>query len=97
MDRLIYTAVSGASRNLMQQQVHANNLANANTEGFRADLERASSTQVAGQGYDARYLVGDQQTSVDMTPGAIRETGNPLDVAIKGEGLLAVRQGGREV
>ncbi|EIR50943.1 flagella basal body rod family protein, partial [Yersinia pestis PY-13] len=39
MDKLLYTAVSGANRSLSQQQIHANNLANSNTQGFRADLE----------------------------------------------------------
>ncbi|NSL64074.1 hypothetical protein F1514_013765 [Yersinia pestis] len=40
MDKLLYTAVSGANRSLSQQQIHANNLANSNTQGFRADLEK---------------------------------------------------------
>ncbi len=33
MDKLLYTAVSGANRSLSQQQIHANNLANSNTQG----------------------------------------------------------------
>lgn len=74
MDHLIYTAVSGANRSLSQQQIHSNNLANVNTSGFRGDLESAMSQQVLGSGYDSRYLVQQQNSSVDMTPGAVRDT-----------------------
>lgn len=49
MDRLIFTAMSGASRSLSQQQIHANNLANVNTQGFRSDLDNAISQQVNGE------------------------------------------------
>lgn len=97
MDRLIYTAVSGANRSLNQQIIHANNLANANTEGFRADLERANSQQVAGYGYDSRYQVNSQNGGINMATGALKATGRALDVGIRGEGLIALREGRREV
>ncbi|MGU3415850.1 flagellar basal body rod protein FlgF [Enterobacteriaceae bacterium C34A] len=97
MDRLIFTAVSGASRSLSQQQIHSNNLANVNTQGFRSDLDNAISQQVSGEGYDSRYLVEAVPGGVDMTPGAVRETGRSLDVAIKGNGLIALASGNREV
>ncbi|SNY68022.1 flagellar basal body rod protein FlgF [Enterobacter sp. CC120223-11] len=97
MDRLIFTAVSGASRSLSQQQIHSNNLANVNTQGFRSDLDNAISQQVGGEGYDSRYLVEAVPGGVDMTPGAVRETGRSLDVAIKGNGLIALASGNREV
>lgn len=97
MDRLIFTAVSGASRSLSQQQIHSNNLANVNTQGFRSDLDNAISQQVGGEGYDSRYLVEAVPGGVDMTPGAVRETGRNLDVAIKGNGLIALASGNREV
>lgn len=96
MDHLIYTAVSGATRSLTQQTIHANNLANANTEGFRADLERAGSQQVSGYGYNSRYMVNSQNGGVDMNPGALKETGRQLDIGIKGDGLIALQNGRRE-
>ncbi|SFN35190.1 flagellar basal-body rod protein FlgF [Izhakiella capsodis] len=96
MDRLIYTAVSGANRSLMQQQIHANNLSNANTDGFRADLERASSRVINGEGYHSRVQVSSANGGIDLTPGVLQETGRNLDVAIKGNGLIAVRDAGRE-
>ncbi|WOJ29901.1 flagellar basal body rod protein FlgF [Citrobacter koseri] len=97
MDRLIFTAMSGASRSLSQQQIHANNLANVNTQGFRSDLDNAISQQVNGEGYASRYMALPTQGGVDMTPGAVRETGRNLDIAIKGDGLIALASGNREV
>ncbi|WP_145539565.1 flagellar basal-body rod protein FlgF [Yersinia kristensenii] len=97
MDKLLYTAVSGANRSLTQQQIHANNLANVNTQGFRADLERATATQVPGGGYHSRVAVLSQNAGVDMTAGSLQETGRELDIAIKDRGLIAVLSGGREV
>lgn len=97
MDRLIYTAVSGANRSLNQQMIHANNLANANTEGFRADLERANSQQVAGYGYNSRYQVNSANGGINMANGALKETGRELDIGIRGDGLIALREGRREV
>lgn len=97
MDRLIYTAVSGANRSLSQQMIHANNLANANTEGFRADLERATTQAVAGVGYDSRHQVRSVNGGINMAHGALQETGRELDIGIKGDGLIAVREGRREL
>lgn len=97
MDRLIYTAMSGASRNLLQQQIHANNLANVNTQGFRNDMDNAIAQQVSGEGYRSRFLAEPEPGGVDMTPGAVKETGRNLDVAIKGDGLIALASGNREV
>ena len=97
MDRLIYTAVSGANRSLTQQMIHANNLANANTEGFRADLERASTQAITGGGYDSRHQVRSENGGINMAHGALQETGRELDIGIKGDGLIAVREGRREL
>lgn len=97
MDHLIYTAMSGASRSLMQQQVHANNLSNVNTSGFRGDLDKAMSTKVVGNGYDSRHMVQNASGGVDMTSGSLEETGRDLDVGIVGDGLIALQMGGKEV
>jgi flagellar basal-body rod protein FlgF len=73
------------------QQVHANNLANLETGGFRANLELSSSQQVAGQGYAARHMNVLQADAVSGRAGPQRQTGRELDVAIEGEGLFAVQ------
>jgi flagellar basal-body rod protein FlgF len=91
MDALIYTAMSGAERALHAQQVHANNLANLDTGGFRANLELATSQAVSGYGYDARHVGQLQANALTTRPGAIKETGRDLDAAIAGDGFIAVQ------
>jgi flagellar basal-body rod protein FlgF len=73
--------------------VHANNLANSETGGFRADLETATSQAVSkGYGYDARHMSRLVANAVDARPGVARETGRDLDVSIGGQGYLTVLQ-----
>ncbi|WP_312282800.1 flagellar basal body rod protein FlgF [Pseudescherichia sp.] len=91
MDRLLFTAVSGASHSLMQQQISANNLANANTTGFRADIALSQSEAVRGLGFATRVMVQPQSSGVDASSAAAERTGRPLDVAIQGEGYIAVQ------
>lgn len=96
MDALIYTAMSGAERAMRAQQVHANNLANLETPGFRADMELATARAVEGYGYDARHLSELSASSVSSRQGALRQTGRELDVAVVGEGYFTVRSGNGE-
>jgi flagellar basal-body rod protein FlgF len=90
MDRLGYTAMSAASRTMTSLQVRANNLANVNTSGFRADLEQAEATQVQGYGYDSRHLARVRDNGVSLTQGQLMSTGRELDFAIQGKGLIAL-------
>jgi flagellar basal-body rod protein FlgF len=96
MDKLIFTAVSGAERLMRSQQVHANNLANMDTSGFRASMQVAGNTELAGFGYDDRHMSTMQADTINTRAGAVRETGRPLDVAIGGKGFLAVQYGDGE-
>jgi flagellar basal-body rod protein FlgF len=96
MDALIYTVMSGAERSLREQQVRANNLANADTPGFRADKSFATAMRTPGYGYDARHMSELSANGVSERAGPIRQTGRELDVAITGEGYLAVRHEGGE-
>lgn len=93
MDALIYTVMSGAERALHAQQVHANNLANLDTPGFRADLELAASQAVDGYGYDTRHLSELKANAVSTREGTVKSTGRDLDVALQGPGYLAVEYG----
>lgn len=92
MDALIYTLMSGAERSLRAQQLHANNLANADTNGFRADLELATSEAVTtGYGYDARHMSRLEANAISSREGPVRQTGRDLDVAIAGQGYFTVQ------
>jgi len=96
MDALIYTAMSGAERALRGQQVHANNLANADTNGFRANMEQSSAQAVNGYGYDDRHMSQLQANSLSTKPGVMKSTGRDLDVAVAGDGYLTVQTAGGE-
>ena len=91
MDRLIYTAMTGAKHLLDQQAVVAHNLANANTTGFRAELSAFRAVPVVGEGLSTRAFVVDSTVGADLTPGAVQQTGRPLDIAIQGAGFIAVQ------
>ena len=91
MDRLIYTALSGMRGSMARQTATANNLANANTVGFRAELQAARSVWVRGAGLEARAPVSEEVTGADMSAGSINHTGRNLDVAMTGDALLTVQ------
>ena len=91
MDRLIYTALSGMRGAMARQTTTANNLANANTTGFRAEMSSASALWVRGPGFETRAPTSQQVVAADMAPGSVTTTGRDLDVAMQGDALLAVQ------
>jgi flagellar basal-body rod protein FlgF len=91
MDRLIYTAMTGASHVLQQQAAVSENLANTNTPGFRATLNTFRAVPLVGEGLATRTFVVDSTAGSDFTPGAFQSTGRDLDLAINGAGWLAVQ------
>ena len=90
MDRMIFMAMAAARQTQRAQGLATNNLVNAGTDGFRADLQYAMSFNVSGPGHASRAFSALRPGGVDLTPGAVMTTGNPLDVAIEGAGLFAV-------
>lgn len=92
MDKALYIAMTGAKHNLLAQGVNANNLANVNTDGFRADLEASRAMPVYyGGGHPTRAYAMTEIEATDFSQGAMKETGNDLDIAVKGEGWIAVQ------
>jgi flagellar basal-body rod protein FlgF len=91
MDKSLYVAMTGAKELLQAQAVNNYNLANANTTGFKADLSAFQSQAVAGTGYASRVYATDSTTGWDSSEGSISTTGRPLDVAIQGQGFIAVQ------
>lgn len=91
MDRLIYTAMTGAKHILEQQATTSHNLANATTTGFRAQIDQFRAVPVEGAALPTRAFVVDATTGSDFRSGAIQHTGRELDVAVQGEGWLAVQ------
>ncbi|MCU7845541.1 MAG: flagellar basal-body rod protein FlgF [Candidatus Thiodiazotropha sp. (ex Monitilora ramsayi)] len=91
MDRMIYVAMSGAKETLIAQANNSNNLANVNTPGFMEDLNQFRSMPVFGQGYPTRVYALDERPDINFEKGSEQATGNPLDIAVKGEGFFAVQ------
>ncbi|WP_428242198.1 flagellar basal-body rod protein FlgF [Gynuella sp.] len=91
MDRALYVAMTGASQNMLSQQAHANNLANARTTGFKADWEQARSMPVWGEHFPTRAYALTERPASDFNDGPLIETSNPLDTAIQGDGFFAVQ------
>ena len=91
MDRLIYTAASGARALTQRQDSIANNLANANTPGFRADLVAFRAVPVRGEGATTRVMTLESTAGFDAKSGDLQTTGRNLDVAIQGSGYLALQ------
>ncbi len=91
MDRAIYIAMTGAKNNMLAQTAHANNLANANTHGFRADFEQARSMGVYyGDGLPTRAYSQSERPATDFSFGSLSETGRNLDAAIEHDGFFVV-------
>lgn len=91
MDKLIYTAMSGASQTLGQQAAVAHNLANASSTGFRTEMHRLRAVEVQSEALPTRAFTVDASVATDFTPGPLQHTGRNFDVAVQGKGWLAVR------
>jgi flagellar basal-body rod protein FlgF len=91
MDRLIYTAMGGASYLMQQQAAVAQNLANTNTPGYRAAINTFRAVPLVGEGLPTRTFVVDSTSGTDFSQGTLQETGGTFDVAVQGSGWIAVQ------
>ncbi len=91
MDHLIYTAMSGANAAAQRQAVLSNNLANASTNGFRAELSTFRAVPVRGDGAPTRVLAVEATAGHLDTPGAAQRTGRSLDAMTTGNSWFAVQ------
>jgi len=90
----LYVLAAGGERAIEQLDITANNIANVNTPGFKKILEEEMSQHVPnnrGDAYNLLVFPRFKATHVLLEQGSLKETGNPLDLAIKGEGFFAVR------
>lgn len=97
MDRVLYIAMNGAKASLNRQAVTANNLANASTDGYKAQNAAFRALPVYGPGMPTRTFVVESTPNADLSGGALKTTGRPLDMAVHGRGWFAVQDAqGRE-
>jgi flagellar basal-body rod protein FlgF len=94
MDRLIYTAMTGASHTMGRQAAVAHNLANVTSTGYRAEEHRLRAVPVRSANIPAplatRAFVVDASTHANFEPGPMQFTGRTLDVAVQGPGWIAL-------
>lgn len=91
MDKMLYTATNGARQAMQAQTTISHNLANVSTAGFKSHFNTFTSWHVEGPGLNTRVMNQQSADDVDLTPGSIVKTERELDVAINGEGFIAVQ------
>lgn len=98
MDKLIYTAFQSINNALDNKAIRTQNMASTNTPGFKADMQVGG----AGSGYleqfDTLYTrafpLVDSASAFISAPGQMRQTGQDLDVSIRGEGFFLAQTEG---
>jgi len=97
MGRMLYISMNAAQQTMLAQATNSNNLANANTIGFRQDFEQFRSQPVFGEGLPTRVYSMTERPATDYQQGDIQTTGRDLDISIQGEGFISVQgKDGRE-
>lgn len=91
MDRLVYLTMAGAKATMQRQEVLSHNLANASTNGFRAELTAFRAVPVLGDGASTRVYALESTPGYSAEAGPVATTGRNLDVAMKGQAWLAVQ------
>ena len=87
----MYVAMTGAKQIMQAQAVNNHNIANLSTIGYRADAVSFDSEPIYGPGYATRDNSEDGDAGTDFSSGVMQTTGRNLDVAVNGNGFIAVR------
>jgi len=91
MDRLIYTAMTGASAAANRQSVLANNLANVSTNGFRAELSTYRAVPLQGEGASTRVFALEATAGYLDRAGPPQRTDRGLDAMATGSAWFGVQ------
>lgn len=91
MDNLLYIAMTGARETSLAQASTANNLANAKTTGFKADLAQFRAMPVYGDGHASRVFAMSERPGHNFDAGGMISTSRDLDLAIKGPGWFVTQ------
>jgi flagellar basal-body rod protein FlgF len=90
MDHISPVGLSGQIALMHRLETIANNIANAQTTGFRAEGVAFSTVVSRTQPFDTSFL-SSGNAYIDTRSGGLLKTGNPLDVAVSGSGYMAVQ------
>ena len=93
MDRLVFTSHAAIAEGAIARQAMVNEMANVSTVGFKRSFDVAMrSLKVEGAGFDTRYQVeAISRDVIDLTPGAMMNTGRPMDLAMQDATVMGVQ------
>lgn len=91
MDKMLYIAMTGARETSLAQATAANNLANAKTTGFKAELAQFRAMPVYGDGMPSRVFTMSERPGNNFDSGTMITTSRNLDIAIRGEGWFVTQ------
>src|SRR5580692_8167539 len=101
----IYIGLSGMDAYSDGLQIISNNVANLDTNGYKAETVNFSDIYNSGSSSGLNYLGSNADSTgdgvriaapqTDFSQGTLQQTGNPLDLAIQGNGLLVLQSGGQ--
>ncbi|WP_116969401.1 flagellar basal body rod protein FlgF [Blastomonas sp. UPD001] len=91
MDKMIHINLKAMQGIMNRQTAIANNMANADTTGFRAEIVNARALYVQGDGLASRASTSEAVVGADMHGGTVETTGGELDIALNGDALLGVQ------
>lgn len=97
MNSGMYSAVSGSIASMQRMDVITNNLANINTTGYKKDrmifdslMNNAKNPTLPDGSMTDNPVLTDFRIETDYSAGPLKQTGNPLDLALEGEGFFVV-------
>jgi len=91
MDRLAFNAAAAINEQRLARQVLSHEMANINTTGFKRSLSAFEAQNVEGPGFKSRAVGPRLDSGFSTMQGSVLTSGNPLDIAIQGEGWIAVQ------
>mgnify|MGYP002713055462 FL=1 len=91
MDKMLFVAMNGAKQAMQAQNAISHNLANASTIGFKANLDTFTNWHVEGPGRNTRVFNQLEMNGSNMLAGNFATTNRELDVAVNGDGWIAVQ------
>ncbi|WP_422343547.1 flagellar basal body rod protein FlgF [Parasphingorhabdus sp.] len=91
MDKMIHSSLSAMQGIMARQTAIANNMANASTTGFRAEVINAKARHLSSAAFDSRAIAYERVLTADLTAASVTKTGRALDVALNGDAMLTVQ------
>lgn len=91
MDKMIHSSLSAMQGIMARQTAIANNMANASTTGFRAEIVNAKAKHLSSAELDSRAIAYERVLAADLATASVTTTGRALDIALDGDAMLSVQ------